>query len=156
MGGFKRAIASVIAAITLSGTAMAADIPTSQLTKDPNGVAAVEFLRMVFNEKKVANAFDQYVAPPYTQHNPLVPDGIEGGRNALSGVVQKFPNYHYDIKRVLVDGDMVATHSLVTRDADDRGRAIVDMFRVKDGKLVEHWDVIQAVPETSANTNTMF
>ena len=150
-------VAMILASGAIMSTALlAVDAQTSKLTSKPSGELAVNFLDTVFNKKEVSEAFDKYVAPPYTQHNPLVADGIDGGRNALSGIVKKFPAYHYDIKRVLVDGDLVATHSHVTIGPDDRGRAIVDLFRVKDGKIVEHWDVIQPVSETSANKNTMF
>lgn len=67
----------------------------------------------------------------------------------------KDPKAHVKIFRSAANDDLVWLH-LHSMIADDRGRAIVDIFRVKDGKIVEHWDVIQAVPEESANQNTMF
>ena len=126
------------------------------LTDHPAGIAAVEFLDLAFNRKDVEAAFDRYAAPPYTQHNPQVPDGIGGAKTALAGLLQQIPGWTYDFKRVLVDGDLVAVHSHVTTAPDDRGMAVVDVFRVAGGKMVEHWDVVQPIPEDAANGNTMF
>jgi predicted SnoaL-like aldol condensation-catalyzing enzyme len=126
------------------------------LTTHDAGIAATRFLDLAFNEKNVEAAFEQYAAAPYTQHNPQVPDGIDGAKAALAGLLQQVPGWTYDFKRVLVDGDIVAVHSHVTTAPGDNGMAVVDLFRVDDGKLVEHWDVIQTVPAEFANENTMF
>lgn len=69
---------------------------------------------------------------------------------------EKFPNSKSEIKRAFAEGDFVILHVHSVREPGQRGRAIVDMFRLENGKIVEHWDVIQDVPEKSANTNTMF
>jgi predicted SnoaL-like aldol condensation-catalyzing enzyme len=61
-----------------------------------------------------------------------------------------------EIKRVIAEGDLVAVHNHVTQNPKDLGRAVVDIFRVQDGKVVEHWDVVQSVPEKAMNSNTMF
>ena len=61
-----------------------------------------------------------------------------------------------DIKRLVAEGDLVVTHSHLVREPGDRGQAVVDIFRLENGKIVEHWDVLQDVPEQAANTNTMF
>ena len=131
-------------------------IDAKQLTKNKYGIAAVELLDMAFNERKVKEAFDRYVGPPYTQHNPQVPDGIQGALDGIPGLLIAMPNLRYDFKRVLVDGDLVAVHSHITNGPADRGTAVVDIFRVAKGKIVEHWDVLQPVPEKAANSNTMF
>lgn len=132
--------------------------PADGLTANPAGRVAVAFLDMVFNQKKVDEAFGTYVGNTYVQHNPGVPDGVEGGRNGLKGLLGKLPQIRYDFKRVVVEGEMVVVHSHVrlSDNESDRGEAVVDIYRVQDGKLVEHWDVIQAVPATAANRNTMF
>lgn len=146
-----------LAAATLAAIGVAAaQSPAPKLTKQPAGVVAVEFLDMAFNQRRVDDALARYVADPYTQHNPHVPDGVDGARAGLGGLLEAAPGFHYDFKRVLVDGDLVAVHSKITTGPEDRGSAVVDIFRVKDGKLVEHWDVVQAIPETAANKNTMF
>jgi predicted SnoaL-like aldol condensation-catalyzing enzyme len=95
------------------------------------------------------------VAPYYRQHNPT----MAVGKQALIEALKKLPpgvTIHYDFKRVMSDGPMMVVHSLVTMRPDDRGNAVVDMFRLEHGKVVEHWDVGQPVPEKSANNNTMF
>ena len=93
---------------------------------DPTGVAAVEFLDLAFNQKRVAEALDRYASAPYTQHNPQVPDGIDAAKSGLAGLLQQLPGWRYDFKRVLVDGDLVVVHSHVTTAPDDRGMAVVD------------------------------
>lgn len=101
-----------------------------------------------------ASAFDRYVAEPYYQHNTQLPNGIAAAK-ALFALFLQSPYFNVSVKRVVADGDMVAIHSHYTL-ANDRGLAVVDFFRVLNGKIVEHWDVIQPVPETAANDNTMF
>ena len=119
-----------------------------------NKKLVVDFYRVVFIEKRVVEGFERFVAPEYIQHNPLLATGREpavkflGPRATREAVT--------DIKRVIAEGDLVVLHVHSRTNLSDRGRAVIDIFRVADGKIVEHWDVIQAVPPTSANTNTMF
>jgi predicted SnoaL-like aldol condensation-catalyzing enzyme len=61
-----------------------------------------------------------------------------------------------DIKRAVAEGDLVATHMLLKTSPEDRGTALADFWRLEDGKIVEHWDVLQPVPETAANDHPMF
>ncbi|MCC6735082.1 MAG: nuclear transport factor 2 family protein [Bauldia sp.] len=131
-------------------------IDPAKFTKHASGQVAVRLLDMAFNDRNVGEAFDRFVAPPYRQHNPQVPDGIEGALAGIPHLLAAMPGLRYDVKRVLVDGDLVAVHSHITNGAGDRGTAAVDIFRVVNGKAVEHWDVLQPVPETAANGNTMF
>jgi predicted SnoaL-like aldol condensation-catalyzing enzyme len=89
-------------------------------------------------------------------HNPNIADGPEGLK-AFPGVFkEKFPNLRGDIKQIFADGDFVIVHVHGVRVPGERGSAIVDIFKLEDGKIVEHWDVLQPIPETSANTNGMF
>lgn len=119
---------------------------------DSQAVATAMFDE-IFQGRDVG-AFDRYVAGPYYQHSPMAPDGIETPKRLLSGLFAS-PYFNVSTKRVVADGDYVALHSHF-HFADDRGVAIVDLYRVRDGKVVEHWDIQQPVPETSANDNTMF
>ena len=151
----KALIFSAMIALSATASGAYAQSAASGMTTKPAGVAAVEFLDLAVNQKKVDEAVSKYVAPPYTQHNPQVPDGVDGVRAGITGLVKQIPGLHYEFKRVLVDGDLVAVHSLLSG-MGERGSAVVDIFRVNDGKLVEHWDVRQAVPESAANNNTMF
>jgi len=140
----------IILAAMLAGTAAHAQTPAQ------NTVVVRAFLDMVFNQHKVAQAFADYVGPTYTQHNPYVPDGIAGGVKGLGGMLAKNPQTHIYIKRTIAEGDLVVDHNLTTAKPGDRGTAIIDIFRLQNGKIVEHWDVLQAVPATAANKNTMF
>jgi predicted SnoaL-like aldol condensation-catalyzing enzyme len=150
------AAASVADAQSPAKTAMTKSVaPIDVVAPDPAGVIAVAFLDLAFNQKKVDEAVAKYLAPPYTQHNPQIPDGVDGARAGIAGFVKQIPGPHFDVKRVIVGGDLVAVHSLITG-MGERGTAVIDIFRVKNGKLVEHWDVLQAIPATAANDNTMF
>jgi predicted SnoaL-like aldol condensation-catalyzing enzyme len=120
-----------------------------------NAQVAAALLDLAFNQRQVAAAFNRYVGATYTQHNPTVPNGKSEAIKTLSEGL-KTMNVHYDIKRVIADGDLVVVHSHVTFGTDDRGMAVVDIFRFEHGKVVEHWDVVQQVPEHAANDNTMF
>jgi predicted SnoaL-like aldol condensation-catalyzing enzyme len=132
-----------------SGSAPAAPVPAAA-----NKKLVVDFYRVVFIEKKVREGFERYVVPEYVQHNPLVPTGRDAAVKLLTPRVTK--ESITDIKRVIAEGDLVVLHVHSRSNAQDRGRAVVDIFRVADGKIIEHWDVIQVVPPTSANNNSMF
>jgi predicted SnoaL-like aldol condensation-catalyzing enzyme len=92
----------------------------------------------------------------YIQHNPMIKDGIEGFRSFLHDLRKQFPELRSDIKRVFADGDFVILHVHAKRQPTELGLAIVDIFRLENGKIVEHWDVRQPLTETSANVNGMF
>jgi len=83
-------------------------------------------------------------------------DGPQPFIEFVNGYVGHFPDLRVDIKRVIAEGELVVTHSLIKTSAEDRGTAAADIVRLEDGKVVEHWDVLQPVPETTANDNTMF
>jgi predicted SnoaL-like aldol condensation-catalyzing enzyme len=95
------------------------------------------------------------VAPNYVQHNPRLADA-DATIKFLETRFREKPEAAYRIVRVIADGDLVAIHAQGKLSPDEKGNAIVDIFRIADGRIVEHWDVIQPVPETSANSNTMF
>ena len=115
-----------------------------------------DFYELAFNQHKPTEAAKRYIGGRYIQHNPHVPDGAEAFYSYFEGFFKEHPKSRVEIKRVLADGDLVVLHLHSITDEQDRGRAIVDVFRVEGGKIVEHWDVIQDVPEASANSNTMF
>lgn len=143
---------ALLCGLALSLTAVA-DKP---LTTNPNGKLVVAFLDMVFNQKKVKEGFDKYTGPTYRQHNPFAADGAQAAIDFLAPYLASHGEYRYDFKHVYVEGNIVVVHSHVTREANDRGAAVVDIFRIENGKVVEHWDVVQPIPEKSANDNTMF
>lgn len=116
------------------------------------------FVDTVFNRHRVTDAFERYVGAEYVQHNPRVGTGREAGIKALSGLVEKFPKMHVDIVRVVADGDLVALHTHEVKQPSERGAAVAEFFRLSKGRIVEHRDVIQDVPDPveSRNSNTIF
>lgn len=145
-------------AATLGGSGCASIAAQQEETAKSNTQVVLAFENMVFNQHQVAEGFEKYVGPTYKQHNPRVPDGKEGAVKALTYVVTTlYPNSKIVIKRTVAEGDLVAVHLFSDRKPGElRGAAIVDIFRLENGKIVEHWDVDQEVPEKSANDNTMF
>jgi NADPH:quinone reductase-like Zn-dependent oxidoreductase/predicted SnoaL-like aldol condensation-catalyzing enzyme len=106
--------------------------------------------------RKDLAAIDTYVDTEYHEHNPNIPDGAAGLKAGLGFYFEQFPQLSVTPKRVIAQGDLVAVHSHYIDTPGERGRAVIDLFRVRDGKIVEHWDASQDVPETAANDNTMF
>ena len=144
----------VLAAAAL---AIALAVPADAgISKKANAKKVVAFMDLVFNQKKVKEGFDKYVGDKYIQHNPIAPDGAAAAVEVLGKALVALPGWTYDFKHAYVDGDIVVLHSHVRMKADDRGMAVVDIFRFEKGKIVEHWDVLQPIPEKSANNNTMF
>jgi predicted SnoaL-like aldol condensation-catalyzing enzyme len=141
-------LVAAILAVAVAAPALAADPET-------NKKIVVEFYDKALNQKDF-EAASKYFGPRYVQHNPNVPDGIESFKGLVTMLKEKFPNSHNEIKRAVAEGDLVVLHVHSVREPGQRGRAIVDIFRLENGKIVEHWDVIQDVPEKAANTNTMF
>ncbi|HLQ12120.1 MAG TPA: ester cyclase [Steroidobacteraceae bacterium] len=143
-------------------SACATNGPTARaLRAQQNTAVVLGFLDTAFNKHEVEKAFKLYVGPYYRQHNPHVPDGVDGAITALTHLTREvYPELRQDVKRTLAQGDLVAVHSRYTHGAAERagsgGDAVVDIFRLEHGKIVEHWDVIESVPETPANDNSMF
>ncbi len=140
-----------VVVIAFSPAAYAAD----QAQMEQNKKAVVEFYDLAINQKNF-EAAAKFLGPRYTQHNPRATDGPEGLKAFLAFLRDKFPNYHSDIKRVFAEGDYVILHVHNVPTSGSRGNAIIDIFKLEDGKIVEHWDVRQEIPEQSANSNTMF
>ena len=121
-----------------------------------NKKIVVDFYEGVFQKHQVKAYADRYIGDQYIQHNPHVPDGKAPFVDYFTGHFKENPEAKSVIKRAVAEGDLVFLHVHSTQNAQDRGVAIVDIFRVENGKIVEHWDVQQAVPEQAANSNTMF
>jgi predicted SnoaL-like aldol condensation-catalyzing enzyme len=130
-------------------------VPAFAADLEANKKIVVDFYNKGLNDKDF-DAAAKYFGPRYVQHNPGGVDGPQGFKNLVTFLKEKFPNSHNEIKRVIAEGDLVVLHVHSVRSPGERGRAIVDIFKVEDGKIVEHWDVIQDVPEKPANQNTMF
>lgn len=143
-----RALLVALAAAALATPAVAADL-------EANKKVVVDFYEKGLNQKDY-EAAAKHFGPRYVQHNPNAPDGPEGFKGLVAFLKEKFPNSRSEIKRVFAEGDYVILHVHSVREPGQRGRAIVDIFKLENGKIVEHWDVVQDVPEKAANTNTMF
>jgi len=123
--------------------------------EEQNKRVVVDFYELAVNRKDAAAAAAHF-GPRYVQHNPSVADGGEGFQAFIEQYRKKFPDARSEIKRVFADGDYVILHVHAVPRPQARGQAIVDIFKLANGKIVEHWDVIQDVPEKPANPNGMF
>jgi predicted SnoaL-like aldol condensation-catalyzing enzyme len=113
-----------------------------------------DFYDLAFNQHKPKEAALKYLSEEYVQHNPHVGTGRQAFIDAFAG--EKDDTSKAEFKRTLAEDDLVMLHSFKTEKPGDRGVAGVDLFRVKNGKITEHWDVNQKIPAESKNTNTMF
>lgn len=111
---------------------LTAAVAPAHADPEANKKVVLDFYEKGLNQKDF-DAAARHFGPKYIQHNPVAPDGIEGFRAFIAFRKEKFPNTKGEIKR-----------------------AIVDIFRLENGKIVEHWAVIQAIPEKAANNNGMF
>ena len=143
---------------TLAVLALLAGSPlvaSAQSQQEANKKIVVAFYEAAINQKDF-DAASKYLGSRYTQHNPNAADGPEGLKAFLGFLREKFPNAKSEIKRVLADGDYVILHVHAVREPGQRGNAIIDIFKLENGKVIEHWDVVQPIPEKAANSNGMF
>jgi predicted SnoaL-like aldol condensation-catalyzing enzyme len=125
-------------------------------TLEGNKTKVREFYELAFNQRKPAQAVDKHGGSFYRQHNPGAADGAEAFVEFVTGFTNAYPALQVDFKRFIAEGDLVAVHSQFVREPNDRGLAVMDIFRLEGGKIVQHWDSIQEVPAEAANSNTMF
>ncbi|WP_343612895.1 nuclear transport factor 2 family protein [Novosphingobium sp.] len=137
------------------GAAMIAAPAIAKPAHPDNRAIVKDFARLFYTERKVKQAFETYVAPDYLQHNPGIADGREAAVAALADMFAD-PAKTFTIEQVLVDGDMAVIHVHAIPTPGSRGASVFDMYRLKNGKIVEHWDAIQVVPEKAANQHPMF
>ena len=139
-----------------AGTAQPAATQAAPAANLTNRQIVERFIDLFYRQGRVREAFETYVHEDYIQHNPLAPDGRAAAIAALEPYFASQPQAVREIHRIIVDGDLAAVHVRARQNPEDRGFAIVDILRLENGKIVEHWDVIQAVPEQSANPHPMF
>lgn len=143
-------------ALFLLAPSLAPAQPARDLVQEEKNRALVlEFYEAVFVRHDLTAA-DRVLAETYIQHNPRVPDGRAAFVAVFTRMFAANPAARARVVRSATDGDLVYLHVHTKSSPEDRGRAIVDIFRVAGGRIVEHWDVIQEVPEAAANGNTMF
>jgi predicted SnoaL-like aldol condensation-catalyzing enzyme len=144
-------VLTLVSLLLAAPAAIAADAQQMEANKK----TVIDFYDKAIN-KKDFEAAKVHFGSTYIQHNPRAADGPEGLKGFIGFLKAKFPQYHSTFKRVLADGDFVIVHVHNVPKPGDRGRAIIDIFRLENGKIVEHWDVAQDIPEKAANNNTMF
>jgi predicted SnoaL-like aldol condensation-catalyzing enzyme len=103
-----------------------------------------------------SSAVDRFIAPDYIQHSQLAEPGREALKAFLDWAKRENPQAVHDVKRSFADGDHVIVHYHVRRRPDDPGMAVMDIFRIEDGLIAEHWDVLQDVPANGPNPISMF
>jgi len=112
-------------------------------------------VEIFYTQKRVREAFDFLVDGDYRQHNPTIPDGPEAAVRMLTPKFDGSPDARFEVQRILVDGDLAMVHVR----ASGPGRpdaAVADIYRFENGRIVEHWDVLQPVPEHPVHDHPMF
>lgn len=141
--------------LALLGALVAIPVAAGQTPKQ----IVTAFFDLAFVQRKPVEAALKYIsADQYIQHNPAGADGRAAFIGGFAAYVET-TNFRCDIKRVIAEGNLVVVHNHCKEnpaEASDRGSAVVDIFRVEKGRIVEHWDVEQSVPAQSKNSNTMF
>ncbi|MFF2486674.1 nuclear transport factor 2 family protein [Microbacterium sp. NPDC058062] len=120
-----------------------------------NRAAFETFVDLFYTQKRVADAFAFLVSDDYIQHNPTIGDGPAPAIEMLTPKFDGSPDATFDIQRILVDGDLAMVHVKASRPGA-ADAAVADIYRFEDGRIVEHWDVLQQVPVHAVHDHPMF
>ena len=163
IGSGVKAAGAALALGLVAVCALGASAAGAASLEDRNRAVVLRYMQEVINERKL-DVLDEIMVEDWIAHNPTELNGRENLKKFFTGMFQQFPEIYTDVKRVIAEGDLVVVHSHYTGRKQDRGNdwakgsgANVDIFRLVDGKIVEHWDVNQRpIPEKSVNGNSMF
>jgi predicted SnoaL-like aldol condensation-catalyzing enzyme len=111
-----------------------------------------DYIELVWNQGRTEDA-ERFLAEDLIQHNPNLPNGREPLVDFIDGFRKQLPEARFEIRRLAAEGDLVFIHSLFTAQPGHHGTAVVDVFRIVDGLIAEHWDLREDVPETTASGN---
>jgi predicted SnoaL-like aldol condensation-catalyzing enzyme len=152
----KRILVATLAAACIAGAATLATAGNTP-QEEANKKTVIALYEAALNKMDYEES-EKYLGPYYKQHNPMAEDGKEGLKKFIEWRKKALPNAKSVIKRTFADGDYVIVHVHSVREPGTLGVAIVDIYRLEDGKVVEHWDVIQDIPppEKVKNNNGMF
>ncbi len=120
-----------------------------------NRDVVLAFYEHGINRHDVAAALS-YVGADFIQHSPHIADGPTGLAAFFGEFWKTHPQFRVEVKRIFIEGDMTAAHVRLHGGSTPNGEASADIFRLKDGKIVEHWDVVRPIPVGAANSNSMF
>lgn len=122
---------------------------------EENKQTVLAFYQAAINDKD-HDAASKLLSHRYIQHNPRIADGHEGFREFVETLRRDFPHLRAEVKRIFAEGDHVIAHVYGVRVPGGPATAIVDIFRLEDGRIAEHWDVMQQIPDEAQNQNGMF
>src|SRR5690606_40501262 len=156
--GFSRDWSSDVCSSDLA--AIVDPMDTSDRAELSDREVSERFIEVFYNQNRLVDGFRAWVHPDYIQHDPNSPTGRDGTIEVLTAHMARNPQMTHDVKRTIYGTDdegrtLVAVHYHFKRAPEDLGSAIVDIYRVEDGYLTEHWAVIQPIPENSLNDNGM-
>ena len=160
---FKSMVASLIAVAVLTTSASAVTSkPTPKIIMQQNELTqknkalVLKAYQELFGDHDL-KALDRYWATPYIQHNPTMTDGIDSVKQMLESLgISHWPKQKVDFKRVIAEGDLVMLQVAQPKSDNMPETVVVDIFRVENGKIAEHWDVMQTVPANAVNKRTMY
>jgi predicted SnoaL-like aldol condensation-catalyzing enzyme len=155
----KKIIVALCAVISISIFLISCSKETNSSTRnlqqeESNKQLVLKFYQKLFGDKDIS-AIDEYIVPNYIQHNPQIADGRESLKKIATQWIAGGPKTTVDVHQSVAEGNLVILH-VKSPTPDGKYQAIVEIFRVENNKIAEHWDVIQAAPETSANPHPMF
>ena len=149
----RRATVAAAAMLLLVGAPACARPPLGKTER--NRAIVTAFAHRFYDQRDVRGAFERWVSPHYVQHNPGIADGRDSAIAALEPLFSR-PGSAFEVKRIIVDGDLAVIHLRGRTGPDGLGGAVADIFRLKDGKIVEHWDVLQPIAADTINPHPYF